>query len=391
MAPANVRASRLILLFVPRASLLTLLASILWAQSSGDYLYPIRDGRKFGFINRAGKVVAPPQYDAVGEYREGRIAVLTNGLWGYIDLSGKMTIEPQYEQANEFHYGRAIVRNGSRYALIERSGKLVAEIPFRVLGSFHQGLLRVQDAGRVDESGKRVPTRYGFIDRDGRVVIPPTYINAAEFPDNPENLPFGAFDREWRYFDHTGKVIVSVPFGEHLNPANLFADGRLLVKDGFTWGYKDARGNWAIPAKFNDASSFERGLARVQDGEKWMFIDVNGREVPQEQLRLRPLEPFSEGLALTMENGLTGWVDQAGKLAFPLRKYEKAFKFSSGMARIRVDDLFGYLDRSGKLAIPAQYWAAADFDHDLAFVQTKDAIAYIDAKGAVVWQAPSRR
>jgi hypothetical protein len=66
---------------------------------------------------------------------------------------------------------------------------------------------------------------------------------------------------------------------------------------------------------------------------------------------------------------------------FPLRKYEKAYRFSGGLARIHVDGMYGYLDRSGRLAIPNQYSAAADFDHDLAFVQMKEGSALYRHEG----------
>ncbi len=42
------------------------------------------------------------------------------------------------------------------------------------------------------------------------------------------------------------------------------------------------------------------------------------------------------------------------------------------------------------VVIKNQYFSAADFDHDLAFVMTDDGIAYIDTKGAVVWKSAPR-
>jgi hypothetical protein len=372
------------------ATVLLLGALVLSAQPVHDHLYPIREGRKLGFINRAGTVVVAPEYDAVGESREGRIRVTAGTLSGYIDLSGRLVIETKYDTAEDFRDSRAIVRQGDKYALIDPSGKRIAEIPHRVLGEFHQGLLRVQASGGVDASGRRLPTTYGFVDRQGKIVIPPQFMPAGEFPDDPADLPVAGLDHDWCYFDRTGKLVIRISMGPNLNNANLFVNGRLRVKEGFTFGFKDATGAWAIPAKYNDAQNFEGGLARVQDGAKWITIDVNGKEVPEDKRKLKRIEPFSEGLALARENGLLGWIDSRENLAFPLRKYEEAHKFSSGRARIKLDGLYGYLDKSGALAIANQYFSASDFDHDLAFVQTKDGIAYIDTKGAVVWQSAPR-
>jgi len=210
---------------------------------------------------------------------------------------------------------------------------------------------------------------------------------AGEFPDDPADLPVAGLDRDWCYFDRTGKIVIRISMGEHLTNANLFANGRLLVKEGFTWGYKDATGAWAIPAKFNDAQTFKDGVARVQDGAKWILIDVNGQVLPEDRRRLRPVKPTSEGLTLARENDVLGWLDSQGNLAFPLRKYEEAYSFAGGLARIKVDGLYGYLDKTGALKIPNLYYSASDFDHGLAFVQTREGIAYLDPDGKTVWKS----
>jgi hypothetical protein len=360
------------------------------AQSSNPYLYVIREGRKLGFINRSGAVVVAPKYDAVGDLKEGRIRVTAGTLSGYIDLAGKVIVEPKYDTAGDFRDGRAVVRQGDKYALIDTAGKPVGDIPHRVLGDFHQGLLRVQASGRVDAAGKKLPTMYGFVDREGKMAIAPQFMPAAEFPDDPADLPFGGLDHEWVYFDRTGKIVIRISMGEHLTGANPFANGRLRVKEGFTWGYKDASGNWALPPKYNDAGDFKGGVARVQDGAKWILINVSGKEVPENKKKLIAIEPLSDGLALARENDLLGWMDAREKLAFPLRKYEEAHGFSCGLARIKLDDLYGFLDKSGNLAIPNRYLDARDFDHDLALVETREGVAYIDTKGAVVWKSATK-
>ena len=368
-------------------SLLVLGAALAFGQPANDYLFAIRDGRKFGFINRSGAVVVAPRFDAVGEPHEGRISVYEAAHAGYIDFSGKIVLEPKYDSAGDFKDSRAIVRTGSKAWLIDPSGTVVGELPHRPLGDFHQGLLRVQASGLVDASGKKLPTVYGFVDRQAKIVIPPQFMPAGEFSDDAANLTLGGLNKEWVYFDRTGKIVIRIPFGPHLENPDLFVNGRLRVKDGFQWGYKDASGEWAIPAKYNDAENFKDGFARVQEGDKWIVIDVRGKTVPPDKKKIHVIGPYSEGLALATDNGLLGWVDAQEHPAFPMRKLQKAFQFSNGLARFQMDDLYGYLDKSGKMAIANQYDDATDFDHGLARVLTGDGLAYIDTKGNVVWKA----
>ncbi len=370
-----------------RAALYLLACIALSAQTRmNDHLFPIREGRKFGFIHRTGSVVVPPQYDAIGEPSEGRIRVTIGGLSGYIDLSGKLVIPAKYTIASDFQADRAVVLHGTQYALLDPTGALIADIPHRVLGSFHQGRLRVQAAGR--------PTLYGFVDPNGQPIIPPQFMPAGEFPDDPANLNFGGLKDEWCYFDRSGKIFLRLPMhvGGQLVGAQPFSNGRIRIKEGFTWGFKDASGTWAIPAKFNDAQDFKDGLAQVQDGAKWITIDLQGKTVDPDKRTLKPIAPPAEGLALASENDLLGWVDSRGKLAFPLRKYQEAHSFSAGLARFKLDGTYGYLDKSGNPKIPNQFPSAADFSHGLAAVQLPDGTnAYIDPQAKIVWKSAPLR
>jgi hypothetical protein len=92
------------------AVLLWLGALLAPAQGPNSYLYPIREGNKFGFIDRTGSVVVAPKYAAVGEIQEGRIRVTEGQVSGYIDLSGKIVIDPRYDSAGELRGSRAVVR-----------------------------------------------------------------------------------------------------------------------------------------------------------------------------------------------------------------------------------------------------------------------------------------
>jgi hypothetical protein len=52
-----------------------------------------------------------------------------------------------------------------------------------------------------------------------------------------------------------------------------------LVRQHAKHGYIDKTGRLAIATQFNAAGSFGDGLAAVQAGGKWFFIDKTGKEV----------------------------------------------------------------------------------------------------------------
>ncbi len=63
--------------------------------------------------------------------------------------------------------------------------------------------------------------------------------------------------------------------------AGFFSDGLCPYQDPRTglWGYLDTDFSVAIKPAYTDAYCFSEGLAGVQDGKKWGFIDVSGKKV----------------------------------------------------------------------------------------------------------------
>ncbi len=350
--------------------------------------FGIHVDKKFGFIDKQGKIVIPPQFDAVEDFSEGRARIYTAGKVGYIDLQGKIIIEPKYVTGGDFKNQRAVVLDGSQYMVIDPSGKVVARVPFRVLGDFHQDMVRLQKSGATDASGRREPTTYGYMNRDGQVIIPPQYLPASDFPDDG-GLAVGGVNHEWHYFDTTGKVIFRVPQPARLEGFTTFQSGLLRMKEGFLWGYKDARGEWKIKPKYDDASDFKNGIARVELGGKWIEVNVDGN--PVKRATWSALAPVSDGLRLVREGDRIGWLTVDDKPAFAYRKYDDARSFSCGLAAVRVDGFWGYLDKSGNLAIRAVFNSARDFRDDLAWVMTNEGdTGYINAKGEFVWKSAPR-
>ena len=82
-------------------------------------------GKKYGFIDRNGKTVIPPQFDLTYGFSEGLAAVQIGKKWCYIDKTGRLVIAPQeFWNVKPFHNGLTQVqtKDGS-VGYIDRSGK----------------------------------------------------------------------------------------------------------------------------------------------------------------------------------------------------------------------------------------------------------------------------
>ncbi len=279
-----------------------------------------------------------------------------------------------------FHTGRALVVRSEGSSSVSKSGYIDAEgrevIPcqYTVAESFRNGYARV-----------RLDGRSFYIDTDGREVADSIALAAGVVNDAP------------RFF--TKKV------GERGNPYNDNKSPIVMM------GLKDAEGNILVEPRYTWAFPFSEGLAAVVTGGddidftgpggttpegRLGFIDESGREVIAPQFldniayhtgenyygeSPRPL--FSEGLAPVCIDGLFGFIDKKGDVVIPAR-YDFAEPFHDGRAMVCRDENCGFIDHEGREVIPLQYPRAEFFVDSIAPVQIGDRLAFIDTDGREV-------
>ncbi len=81
----------------------------------------------------------------------------------------------------------------------------------------------------------------------------------------------GCATGKWGFIDKDEKVVFQQQFDE----ATPFGDGLAGVKVGDKWGFIDKTGKIIIEPQFEGVWRFHEGLAAVRIGEKWGFIDKN--------------------------------------------------------------------------------------------------------------------
>ena len=83
-------------------------------QRESKDLFPVEKNGKFGFIDRAGRVVIPLQFASANDFHEGLALVTANGKTMFIDPTGKTVFTPQFDIVNNFSEGLAAVNVGQK-------------------------------------------------------------------------------------------------------------------------------------------------------------------------------------------------------------------------------------------------------------------------------------
>jgi hypothetical protein len=178
-----------------------------WPFSEGLAAVQDAAGGAWGFVDRDGAWVVGPRYAAAASFSEGLACVRTadndvlfvdpsgaecfrcprkylalssfsEGLAllpsaedslakVYVDRDGQVRIPARREHWGSFRDGRALYRlQSGACGFIDAGGQVVIEPTFMNAQDFRDGLALVTPDGRK-------PGRFGYIDRDGTMVIPP--------------------------------------------------------------------------------------------------------------------------------------------------------------------------------------------------------------------------
>ena len=94
-----------------------------------------------------------------------------------------------------------------------------------------------------------------------------------------EGLAGVKLDGKWGFVDHQGYVIIPPKY----DYVELFCGGlaKVLLGDfvGGKWGFVDQQGKEWVPLKYDSVRNFDDGLAGVKLDGKWGFVNGHGKEV----------------------------------------------------------------------------------------------------------------
>ncbi len=218
----------------------------------------------------------------------------------------------------------------------------------------------------------RVGEKWGYVDRTGRVAIPPAYDEAEPFAEGLARVGVvkdGTFDT--KFGGYSGRTTVS--------------------------GFVDSSGKWALPPKMLGATSFSGGFTAVRlpagglcsDCYEYRFMAKDGSFLPG---RFDVVRPFSEGLAAVARNRRSWVVDATGT---PLVELDSSWvEDDSRDAGAHVPHRFGYVDGDGKTALPHVLLSAQPFSEGVALVEERSdrhgrKRRFVDREGRTVLEVPA--
>ena len=266
---------------------------------------------RVGCIDTKGNLVIPIQYENMREFSEGLAVVTVNDKLGYVNKKGEITIPPIFYTADSFQNGFAIVCEDMFTAgsFINKEGQTVLTKRIALTSAYSEGLINCKE----DE-------KWGYMNISGEIVVKPAFAYAHPFYEGRaavEPVPLKKKPKHDEHFygfiDKNGEIVIPPIYqGADLK----FSEDLCAVwKKGF--GYIDPAGNLAIPYQFNFCEHFSEGMAciRINEHGKYGYINKEGSVI------IRPIfdsaDSYENGLAavyLGKEFGktLSGYINKNG-------------------------------------------------------------------------------
>ncbi len=401
---------------------------------------PLPEPVEYKYVDTKGNLLGTQSFEQPHPFSEGLAVFKRGNLFGFMDKSLRPVVAPQFSDAKSFASGLALVsyvnkseqmlmlepgyyKRGQVYVntalqkgFINRTGKFVLlENPSVISDSEVEkgGVLPLPGVGvnfgfSEGLTALIIGTRYAYVDRLGKVVIPPLFEQVRPFKDGVALVKMG---EKYGYIDKTGKFVLEPQFdlagdfGDGLAPAIKLA-GELLEADGSSaerpsasflprrildpvelptgsnpsgknssnllesvrYGFIDKSGKFVLEPKYELPDFLLRGLAEAQEDLKPRTVLSALQSLPDELLSDKL--GFHQGRAMICQDGLIGFIDQSGTLAVAPR-YEAAGCFAEGLAPVKIKDKYGYINKTGDLVIEPKFDEARSFSDGAAIVGFK--------------------
>lgn len=249
--------------------------------------------------------------------------------------------------------------------------------------------IRVQKDSNYCYADYSVGPKFGFKNREGKVIIIPKFDFAGDFYGDYAPVVLG---NKHGFCDTSGNIIFSlekVKFFTHHNELSgepfLFGnnEGYFMVKDkNEKFGFVNNQGKLIIKCQFESVEAFNEGLAAFTENDKMGFIDSLGNKVIRASYERTYF--FSEGLAaVRLENDKVGYINKKNEMVIPAIYYY-GYAFSEGLAVVSKSqeyNNFYYINKAGETEIKGPFDEADSFKNGEALVFKRGKCRYIDKTG----------
>ncbi|MCK9155152.1 MAG: WG repeat-containing protein [Paludibacteraceae bacterium] len=353
--------------------------------------YLVNDVEGWGILAENGTQIILPEYQDFGtEMSEGYIAGKKNGRWGVVEVeTGKSIGEFQMSSAKDI---RPLSRNfiafkaGGSWGVMDHSAEVVinpflagnlTQFNFKMMANggvamnYNGNLIIIDGEGKqlvnqqYDEvtwraSGDidsrfiktRIGKKYGIINDLG-VVMMDNVLDMLPYFDSDAVASVKNFTKEG-WIDTTGNYLY---FGSLSYFRDCGGTDKMMAYEvNGKIGFINKAGGENIPLQYDQLGDcFLNGLAKVKQGNKWLYINTSGNEIASIPASGNAKMVYSGNIIVIKNGSQISLVSPDGQTT-QLRGYDDVDdEASCGLLRVRRGGKWGAVNYLGQEVVPASY------------------------------------
>ncbi len=218
---------------------------------------------------------------------------------------------------------------------------------------------------------------WGYANLKGELIIPAQYEKCYQFSEDGYATIYDTKARQYFFINPKGERLATEIASFKLHDGfgfdlEGFKDGLVGIKVGEKWGFMNSQGKIAIPAKYDDVTEFGSGHAIAKLGSTYIVLNTKGDEITIQESGILDVKPFSEKLApFKAANKKFGFLRTDGKVAISAQ-FESVGYFEDGVAWAKTQaGTLGYINNRGEWVIQPQFDAGKNFDASTGLARIK--------------------
>lgn len=384
--------------------------------------YPVKVDRKWGLIDRNGKLIASPAYDAIHPGQADHSIVVLEGKYGLLDGNGGGLIEARYTFLRELSDALVLTNlggncldgncEGGKWGIMHLPSRASLDPQFELVAPLDRfGLARVNVGGDCNYEDCK-GGRWGLVDTLANLVLPPLYeqiryqsareaivkteagwglfsmaLDSMLIPPRyeelrrvgPNRLAMQEGDR-YGVVDNAGRVIVSPQFADVQDGTY----GYLSFQKGDKYGLMDSMGVQVLEPRYQYARKGEYDWILVRD-EQWGLADMEGREVIGTVLRQIGIQTPGH---VIVQRGLTwGVLNAMGQETVPV-KFDGVQYIDDTTFLVKDRSYYKWYDQNGDITQVLTFEEFGEFVDNVAKARRKTGWGLINGYGT--WLLPPK-
>lgn len=358
-------------------------------------MFSKKDSLNYGFLNSKGKTVIKAEYTYASDFFNGKSNIIVDSIPGILFKDGNKKMFPEFNATYWYKDDLGLAIKDKKYGFINKNGEIIIPLVYEDAFPFYNGYASIKENDK-----------WNYLNKEGKIIFSDSLIFSYKpIIDNKAIFMISGNEVEKRKRMHSEDRNGSQTFAEYLNQikniqlkeglidingkviiepiydeiSGYFINGFMRVRNNGKAGIINEKGEIVIPIEYDNVLDFKNGMFTAEKSNSWGIIDVgNNTIIPFEYRRIRH---FENDLALITKKG-TGYINKEKEIVIePQNSFNLSGDFYNGLALVKKDKKFGFINKENKIVIPIIYDNALPFKGKKTIVQ-KDGISFfINHKG----------